>query len=109
MDSVEIAVSHFVWFLAEGTIVSIDTFSDVHTQLQPPVTLNVSTKNVIISRLDGISLNNKENTTGLSSALNNAMRVTYNIHKTFYFIRDKGEIVIFSPSFRCTVKVWRSS
>jgi hypothetical protein len=78
MDSAVFAASHFVWFLPEGATVSIDTFSDVYSQLQTPIALNLTTKNAILSHLDKISSKSTANTAGLSLALNNAMRVRYN-------------------------------
>jgi hypothetical protein len=76
--SATFAASHFVWFLPEGSIVSIDTFSDTYSQLQTPVALNVNTKNTILSHLGELAIKSTTNTAGLSLALDNAMQVIYN-------------------------------
>lgn len=68
------AVSHFVWFLPDNLIVSIDTFSDTHTQLQTPVVLNVTTKNTILAKLEKLVVVSG-GTQGLGLALKNAMKV----------------------------------
>jgi hypothetical protein len=75
MDSAAFAASHFVWFLPEGSIVSIDTFSDTYSQLQTPVALNFTNRNAVLSHLDKITSKSTANTAGLSQALDNAMRV----------------------------------
>ena len=78
MESALFAASHFIWFLPDGSTVSIDTFSDVYSQVETPIALNLTTKNAIISHLNKISAKENTNTAGLSSALNNAIRVRYN-------------------------------
>lgn len=78
MEGAVFAASHFVWFLPEGSIVSIDTFGDTYSELEKPVALNLTTRNAILSHLDKITIKSTANTAGLSLALNNAMRVIYN-------------------------------
>lgn len=76
MESVKFAVSHFIWFLPEGSTISIDTFSDGYSQLQTPINLNNSTtKNNVIKRVRDDVRAPSGNTDGLNAALNNAIRV----------------------------------
>ncbi|XP_046463087.1 calcium-activated chloride channel regulator 1-like [Daphnia pulex] len=86
--SATFAASHFVWFLPEGSIVSIDTFSDTYSQLQTPVALNVNTKNTILSHLGELVIKSTANTAGLSLALDYAMQM----------FRDGSEIILITAA-----------
>ncbi|KAI9559833.1 hypothetical protein GHT06_013840 [Daphnia sinensis] len=74
MENAVFAASHFVWFLPEGSFVSIDTFSDSHSKVQQPIELNMTTKNQILASLGNIQVTSG-NTAALGLALDNAIQM----------------------------------
>ena len=76
MTNAKTALSHFIWFLPDGTRFSIDTFSSNVVQLQQPVNLNVTTKNAILNNvITGLKPESSNSVQGLTPALDRALQM----------------------------------
>lgn len=74
MEKAKFAASHFIWYLPEGSFVSVDTFGDSYSKVQEPIELNMTTKNSVLASLDKIQ-ETSGNTAALGLALDNAVQM----------------------------------
>ena len=74
-EDVKLALSHFVWLLPDGIVVSVSTFNRNVTALQPSVALNSGTRNLLFQTIRGIE-RKETSTEGLGNALNSAIQVS---------------------------------
>jgi hypothetical protein len=75
---VRFALSHFIFFLPEGIKVSIDKFSSGVVQVQAPIILNITARNIVLDAINSLQLDN-QSTDGLGQALNRSLKVKLKI------------------------------